>query len=69
MRKMLSALALVLLAGPASAAIDLKPCHPPGVKEELRCGVFVVPENYAHPEGRKLSLDLIVIGSTRVARG
>ena len=41
--------------------LRLAPCHVPGVDEELRCGSLDVPEDRAHPEGRHLSLPVVVL--------
>ena len=55
-------LGLLLLAVNGTAAhLALKPCHPEGIKQEVRCGMLVVPENRAKPQGRKLALEVIVV--------
>lgn len=66
MRRLPAILLLFLAAAPANAAgLTLKPCHPGGIKDELKCGMFTVPENYAHREGRKLSLEVVVLPSRK----
>ncbi len=52
---------LFFTANGASAHLALKPCHPEGVKQELRCGMLMVPENRAKPQGRRLALEVIVV--------
>ena len=39
----------------------MKSCHVPGVKDELRCGVYEVFENRRTQKGRKLPLKIVVI--------
>ncbi len=46
---------------PLSKLIALRPCHVQGVKEVLRCGTFIVPENREKPSGRTLPLKVVVI--------
>jgi pimeloyl-ACP methyl ester carboxylesterase len=39
----------------------LKPCHVPGVDEEVRCGTYEVYENRAARKGRKIGLKIVVL--------
>lgn len=39
----------------------LKPCHMPGVDEEVRCGRYEVYENRAAGKGRKIGLNIVVL--------
>ena len=39
----------------------LKPCHVPGVDEEVRCGRYEVYENRAARKGRKIGLNIVVL--------
>lgn len=50
-----------VLAALATAAVQLSPCHVPGVAEALKCGVHEVYENREARSGRKLPLKIIVI--------
>jgi hypothetical protein len=52
----LSALAALALAGPASASpkLDWKACE-----DGLQCATAEVPLDYSHPSGRKLELALV----------
>jgi hypothetical protein len=52
---------LIFAIDGASAGLALKPCHPEGVKQELRCGMLMVPENRSKSEGRKLALEVVVV--------
>ena len=45
----------------AGAAGRLKPCHVPGVDEEVRCGRYEVYENRAARKGRKIGLNIVVL--------
>ncbi|HKD42657.1 MAG TPA: alpha/beta hydrolase [Myxococcaceae bacterium] len=63
---------LAPLAGAQPAAthgtqpgVTLTPCHPNGVKEELRCGVYNVFEDRRTRKGRKLPLKIVVIAARR----
>lgn len=70
MRRLAVLVAVSILLGCTSAsAITLASCHVPHVKDALRCGTFVVPENRALKGGRQLPLEVIVIPSqTRPAK-
>jgi pimeloyl-ACP methyl ester carboxylesterase len=52
---------LVFTTHGAVAHLALKPCHPGGLKQEIRCGTLIVPENRAKPQGRKLALEVVVV--------
>jgi pimeloyl-ACP methyl ester carboxylesterase len=49
----------------AAASIGLKPCHPEGVKSELRCGTLMVPENRAKPQTRQLAIEVVVVPAAK----
>lgn len=49
--------------------IELRPCRIEGVGETLRCGTLEVPEDREHPEGRRLSLPVIVLPAIDGASG
>jgi len=49
------------LAALAITAVQLTPCHVPGVAESLKCGVHKVYENRQTMRGRQLPLKIIVI--------
>ena len=63
---------LVCLAGPAVGrppvrarfAGKLAPCAVPGVADSVLCGRFEVPEDRSAPDGRKISLDVVVVPAT-----
>ncbi len=62
--RVLGVLILLLFAAIGHAkegTLALKPCHPGGAKQELRCGTLLVPENRAKPQGRKLALEVVVV--------
>lgn len=44
-----------------SVAGKLKPCHVPGVDEEVRCGRYEVYEDRAARKGRKIGLNIVVL--------
>jgi pimeloyl-ACP methyl ester carboxylesterase len=54
-------LASPVFAALAITAVQLTPCHIPGVAEGLKCGVHEVYENRQTMRGRKLPLKIIVI--------
>jgi len=41
--------------------LPLQPCRPEGMKEDVLCGTFSVPEDRAKPDGRKVALKVIVV--------
>jgi len=52
------------LPAPAiAAAFLLHPCHVPGIDAEVKCGTYSVPEDRAHPEGRQIPLNVVVLPS------
>jgi pimeloyl-ACP methyl ester carboxylesterase len=61
---------LVALVGPAAAAsaspapLTLSPCPVPGGTEIVRCGRLEVPEDWRHPHGRTISLNVVVLPQT-----
>lgn len=57
------AAAMLLLGCSSASALTLQSCHVPNVKDALRCGTFVVPENRALKDGRLLSLEVVVVPS------
>lgn len=61
----LAALASACATAPAPAEsqnrIELSTCRPTGFAEDIRCGVFNVPENRAAPNGRMLPLAVVVL--------
>lgn len=65
--RILLAAATVAVASGADAApvpsgtLEMKPCQIAGVKGEVRCGTYRVPENRAKPPGRMLSLNIVVL--------
>jgi pimeloyl-ACP methyl ester carboxylesterase len=53
---------VLLLAGCAAPRpLQLEPCRVPEVEETLRCGSLAVPEDWSRPEGRKITLNVLVI--------
>jgi pimeloyl-ACP methyl ester carboxylesterase len=67
MGNVILALSMLLVAifacGTASAASKpaLTPCNVPGGAEIVRCGRLEVPEDWARPDGRRISLNFIVM--------
>jgi pimeloyl-ACP methyl ester carboxylesterase len=59
-RWMLAAL-LLLAATPAAAALSLTPCNITGLSKAARCGALDVPENPHQPNGRHLSISVLVV--------
>ena len=45
----------------APRPVVLQPCHVPDVAEQLECGTLDVPEDRAHPDGRRLQLPIVVL--------
>ena len=45
----------------AAARLPLKPCHLPNVDEVVLCGELPVPEDPAKPDGRMISLFVVVV--------
>jgi pimeloyl-ACP methyl ester carboxylesterase len=59
-RWMLAAL-LLPAATPAAAALSLTPCTITGLSQAARCGALDVPENPHQPNGRHLSISVVVV--------
>ena len=36
-------------------------CHVEGIREQVKCGTLTVPENYAKPQGKQISLNFAVL--------
>lgn len=53
---------------PAAARIELKPCSVKGVEGSAQCGRYDVLENRAAPEGRRISLKVVVLPATEAQR-
>ena len=51
----------------AAPALELSPCRPKGVSEEVRCGTLNVPEDRAKPNGRTLGLHVAVVPALSAA--
>src|SRR4051794_15508062 len=47
--------------GTRTRAIELTECRLPRVAQAVQCGRLEVPENRAHPDGRKLSIFVAVL--------
>ena len=50
------------------AKIELRPCSVKDVEGEVQCGRFEVPENRQSPEGRRLSLKIVVLPAREARR-
>ena len=48
----------------AKTSLELKPCQPPNIKGEAKCGTFEVFESRATRTGRKISLNILVLPAT-----
>lgn len=44
-----------------AAPLELKDCHLEGIKEKVKCGQLQVPENYAEPQGKAISVNFAVL--------
>jgi pimeloyl-ACP methyl ester carboxylesterase len=58
---LLAPLALAGTVGNANGTLALAPCEIAGLAQSARCGALVVPENPARPEGRHLSINVVVV--------
>lgn len=61
----LAAPALCAAASDTDAAATLSACRLPEIEEPLRCGSLDVPENPDAPDGRTISLNIVVIPALR----
>ncbi|MDO6444571.1 alpha/beta hydrolase [Colwellia sp. 1_MG-2023] len=41
--------------------LTLKDCHVEGIKQQIQCGKLLVPENYAKPDGEKITINFAVL--------
>lgn len=57
---MIALLLAAALASSAPAFVE-KPCASPDLVGKARCGTVAVPEDRAHPDGRTIGLNVIVI--------
>lgn len=59
----LAAFSVASAGGAKSAAerLALLPCRVPGGEEIVRCGRLEVPEDWSHPTGRRISLNVVVL--------
>src|ERR1700737_1298607 len=55
---------LVSCAVGHAAALSLTPCNITGLAEPARCGALDVPENPQRPNGRPLSIGVVVVPAT-----
>ncbi|HEY6909609.1 MAG TPA: alpha/beta fold hydrolase [Myxococcales bacterium] len=55
------AAALSLLLPAAAAALTVKPCSVPGVRDRARCGTLEVWENRETKEGRRIGIHFVVV--------
>ncbi|MCI2284751.1 alpha/beta hydrolase [Colwellia sp. MSW7] len=39
----------------------LENCHVDGVREQVKCGKLLVPENYSKPDGEQISINFVVL--------
>src|SRR5262249_17933781 len=53
------------VSGSARPGVTLTPCHPDGVREELRCAVYNVFEHRRIRQGRMLPLKIVLIPARR----
>ena len=64
----LAVAAVAILACPRARAaaprVKLSTCSIPGVAGDARCGTYEVPENRSAPQGRKVSLRVVVLPAT-----
>src|SRR5688572_23129590 len=51
-----------------AASLTLTSCELPGVAGSARCGTYEVPEDRAKPDGRKVSLHVVVLPATGTDR-
>lgn len=49
----------------APATLSLADCALDGAEEKARCGAIEVPENWDEPQGRKISLNIIVVPAAK----
>ena len=62
--KLVLGLSLLLLSHFVSAQeheLTLNDCHLDGIKEQVKCGTLLVPENYNVPDGEKISINFAVL--------
>jgi len=64
MRSLLFVPVLLCSAVSHAAALSLAPCNITGLTEPARCGALDVPENPKLPNGRHLSIGVVVVPAT-----
>jgi len=63
-----AALAAPAARSAAPPALALTACKPPGFAQEVRCGRLEVPEDRAHPGGKKIGLRVVVVPAREAPR-
>lgn len=56
-------LAFGALGAVQAIAADLKPCHPPGMRDAAQCGVLKRPLNPSEPNGKQIDVHYVVVAS------
>ncbi|MBA6291960.1 alpha/beta fold hydrolase [Colwellia sp. MB3u-70] len=41
--------------------LTLESCHIKGIRQQVQCGTYVAPENYAKPDGTKIDINFVVL--------
>jgi pimeloyl-ACP methyl ester carboxylesterase len=41
--------------------LTLESCHTKGIRQQVQCGIYVTPENYAKPDGTKIDINFVVL--------
>lgn len=44
-----------------NSQLKLESCHVKGIRQQVQCGTFTTPENYAEPNGVKIDINFVVL--------
>ncbi|MGQ4276583.1 alpha/beta hydrolase [Pseudidiomarina sp. E22-M8] len=56
------------LTADVAPQVELEQCYLKGIAEQLRCGTLQVPENYAEPDGKTISINFAVLPAVRESK-
>ncbi|MGB1263448.1 MAG: alpha/beta fold hydrolase [Cognaticolwellia sp.] len=56
-----NSLAETAVASSVEQNLAIEPCHIKGIRQQVQCGTYTTPENYAKPDGEKIDINFVVL--------